>query len=222
MQSERRAAARVTASTMARCVAVRRRRRRDVDRLLEERAVERIGLVEDGKHVQRAVVHQPLERVLASGDEPFDQRDRVRVVPLGAHVGRSHSARSRSTAAASAGRIVGAHHAAAARQRDRLQHTGIGDESCGKGMKAAAHRGGRRRTRAREDAPRERLHLMSWHTAWRSCGDKSLLERHLKRRKDVSNGSTKIWRPRWRRFPGNATRSSAGYENQGWKARATP
>ena len=47
----------------------RRRRRRDVDRLFEERAVERFGLVEDRQDVQRAVVQQRLDRVLASGDE---------------------------------------------------------------------------------------------------------------------------------------------------------
>ena len=44
-----------------------------VDRLLEERPVERVGLVEQGEHRQRAVDQEPLQRHLAAGDEPLDQ-----------------------------------------------------------------------------------------------------------------------------------------------------
>ncbi len=52
------------------------RRGRDVDRLLEERTVERIRLVEDGEGPQRALRQDSLDGELAPLDEPFDQ-DRV-------------------------------------------------------------------------------------------------------------------------------------------------
>ena len=47
-------------------------RRRDVDRLLEERAVERVRLVEEGQHAQRASVEQPFQRHLRPRDERLD------------------------------------------------------------------------------------------------------------------------------------------------------
>ncbi len=59
-------------------------RGREIDRLLEERAVQRIGLVEDRERVQPAAGQQPFERVLTAGNESFDERRRVRLVPLGA------------------------------------------------------------------------------------------------------------------------------------------
>ena len=47
--------------------------RRDVDRLLEEGAVERVGLVEEREHLELAVGQQALQRDLAPGDEVLDQ-----------------------------------------------------------------------------------------------------------------------------------------------------
>ena len=67
-----------------------RGRRRQVDRFLEERAVERIGLVEDRQHLEGAAMHHPFESVFAAGNEPFDERGCVRVVPFGAHLRLLH------------------------------------------------------------------------------------------------------------------------------------
>ena len=80
------AAADRTASAIRRSTAGRHRRRRDVEGFLEEWTVERIGLVEQGEHVQRAVMHQPFKRKLPSGDEAFDQDAVVRLVPFRANL----------------------------------------------------------------------------------------------------------------------------------------
>jgi hypothetical protein len=48
-------------------------RRRDVDGFLERRSVQRIGLVEQRQHVQRAAGEDAFERQLGAGDERFDQ-----------------------------------------------------------------------------------------------------------------------------------------------------
>ena len=80
------AAARATASVTRRSSLGTERRRRDVERFLEERAVERIRLVEERQDVQRPVMEQPFERKLAAGDEAFDQHALVRVVPLRADI----------------------------------------------------------------------------------------------------------------------------------------
>ena len=50
-------------------------RRRHVNRFLEERAVERIGLVEDRERPQRAVLEQALERELGAGNVLLDLDD---------------------------------------------------------------------------------------------------------------------------------------------------
>src|SRR5262245_47267186 len=44
-----------------------------IDRLLEERTIERIGLVEQRQHLQIAVVQQPLECYLEAWNELLDQ-----------------------------------------------------------------------------------------------------------------------------------------------------
>ena len=44
-------------------------RGRHVDGFLEERAVERIRLVEEGQHVEQVMIEQTFERELASLDE---------------------------------------------------------------------------------------------------------------------------------------------------------
>src|SRR5690606_16874931 len=53
---------------------VRRAGWRHVDALLEERSVQRIGLVEDGEGVQPPVLQHALDRELAAGYEPFDEK----------------------------------------------------------------------------------------------------------------------------------------------------
>ena len=48
-------------------------RRGDVDRLLEERAVERVGLVEDGQHLEGPGHQEGLDGDFGAGDEALDQ-----------------------------------------------------------------------------------------------------------------------------------------------------
>ena len=59
-----------------------------VDRLLEERAVERIRLVEHRERAERAALEQPLQRDLDAGDERLDQ-DLVGPLAQVRHVGRA-------------------------------------------------------------------------------------------------------------------------------------
>ena len=51
----------------------RRTRGGDVDRFLKERAIERIGLVEDGERAEGAAVEHALHRELPPGDEGLHQ-----------------------------------------------------------------------------------------------------------------------------------------------------
>ena len=55
----------------------REARRRDVDRLLEVRTLERVGLVEHREHLERAVAQQPLERDLDARDVLLDDHRAV-------------------------------------------------------------------------------------------------------------------------------------------------
>ncbi len=73
--------------------------RRDVQGFLEERAVERVGLVEERQDVQRPVLQQTLERELAARDEAFHQQALVRVVPLRADLRQTEQRASRLNAA---------------------------------------------------------------------------------------------------------------------------
>jgi glycogen debranching enzyme len=61
------------------------------------------------------------------------------------------------------------------------------------------------------------LYLIVLHTAWRSTGDKSLLERHLQTAEKCLEWIDKYGDRDGDGFQEYATRSSAGYENQGWK-----
>src|SRR5580704_19693947 len=60
----------------------------NVDGLFKERTVERIGLVEQRQHAQRAVMEQPFDRELAAGDEALDQDPVVRLVALRTNLGQ--------------------------------------------------------------------------------------------------------------------------------------
>ena len=103
----------------------RRRRRRDVDRLLEERAVERIGLVEDReRRAARRGAAAPSTANSRPGMNPSTSAVVVRVVPLGANVRRPQQRAQPLERRHERRRIVGAHDAAAARQRDRLDDAG--------------------------------------------------------------------------------------------------
>ena len=80
----------------------RQRRRGDVDRLLEERTVERIGLVEDGEGPERALRQDALDRELAPLDEAFDRGScRSRPLRIARTSLRESSASSRARAASS-------------------------------------------------------------------------------------------------------------------------
>ncbi len=62
------------------------RRRRDVDRFLEEGSDQRIGLVEDRQHSQGAVAQQPLDGVLLPFEIPFDNQRVQQTAPLRSHI----------------------------------------------------------------------------------------------------------------------------------------
>ena len=87
-------AARPTAATIACCSSREAPRRRDVDRFLEERTVERIGLVEDRQHVKRPVVQHPFDREFAPVNEVLDEHVVVRVEALAPDVRRLQDARA--------------------------------------------------------------------------------------------------------------------------------
>src|SRR3989449_10412477 len=55
----------------------REARRRDVDRFLEKRAVQRVGLVEDREHPQRGLRHEPFHRDLPPRPEFLDEIGRA-------------------------------------------------------------------------------------------------------------------------------------------------
>jgi hypothetical protein len=76
--------------------------------------------------VQPAAGQQPLERVLTSGNESFDDRRRVRLDALGQYVRLPHERLQPRERRGESFGVVGPHHAAAARKRDRFQDTGIG------------------------------------------------------------------------------------------------
>ena len=71
-----------------RLLARSRRWRRDVDRFLEERPVERVRLVEERQEEKPAVMQQPFERVFATGNEAFDEHHVMSVAAFGADVRR--------------------------------------------------------------------------------------------------------------------------------------
>ena len=90
-------------------------RRRDVDRLLEERAVERIGLVEEGEHVQvapdaGAPRARPRARARSARRAPRRPRSSA------ATSGSARIAAIRRKAATNCAGVVGADHAAAGRR----------------------------------------------------------------------------------------------------------
>jgi hypothetical protein len=97
-------------------------RRRHVDRLLEEGAVERIGLVEEGEQAEPPAVEEPLERHLPPGHEGLDQHPPALGVPAPPVLRRLEDGVEAPPGGGEAGRIVGAHDAAARAHEHRLQH----------------------------------------------------------------------------------------------------
>ena len=122
-QSERRAAVRNGSGDR---VLQRRRmtRGRDVERLLEKRPVERIGLVEEREHVEMTAHQQALERDLGSGDELLDQHAAEIGIAALRHVRRSQQRADAGHGGAQFGGVVGADDAAASGKNERFDHAG--------------------------------------------------------------------------------------------------
>src|SRR5262249_28052893 len=64
----------------------RKTRRRDVDGLFKERAVERVGLVEDRQHLEPSRGQQALERDLVARDELFEKNFSGRLAAASCYV----------------------------------------------------------------------------------------------------------------------------------------
>ena len=98
------------------CTSSGESRRRHVDRLLEVRAVERVGLVEDREHLElRSPRSSPSTATSMPGTYSSTSS------------GPSAMARMRSAAWHGRHRVVGADHAATAREADRLHHARVAD-----------------------------------------------------------------------------------------------
>ena len=101
-------------------------RRRHVDRLFEERAVERVGLVEDGETARtRRATSIPSMAYSRPGMNSSIRISCSLPVRRARISGRASSAETRANAATQRLRRVDANHAAAARQRHRLDDRGI-------------------------------------------------------------------------------------------------
>ena len=103
------------------------RRGSDVEGLFEERAVERVRLVEDCEHLQVAVRHQALDGELAALDEPLDQCPSMFRVPLSLDVRSPEHAAKAMDGGLERLLIVCTHDAAAPRKRHRLENAWKGD-----------------------------------------------------------------------------------------------
>ncbi len=146
-QSPAARAACVTAAMTAHRRRVAARRRRDVERLFEERTVERVGLVEHRQHVQRAVFEHALERHLESRHESLDLDQAGRRIAQRPDVGRRagcgrHGPAPPPGAAGSSARMT-----------PRLPDSTSGLTTQGNGTSSRRRRVERRRHRAR---PRRR------------------------------------------------------------------
>ena len=100
-------------------------RRRRVDGLLEERALERVGLVEQRKDIEVAVDEQALERDFDARNITLDQ-NLAHGLAERRNVGRLENAGDALGRGDEFGRIVSADDAPARRQRKRLEDAGIG------------------------------------------------------------------------------------------------
>ena len=104
--------------------------RRDVDRLLEEGTVERVGLVEERKHAQLPSHEEAFESNLHPGDEILDEDFRARVAcahrngrilqDAGEPLPRRHELRW----------VIGTNYATASRKEGRLENARIPHSAC--------------------------------------------------------------------------------------------
>jgi len=118
------AAASATRASIAACTSADSRDGRDIDRLGEERPIERIGLIEQRERLQATAAQQPFECDLGSGDEVLDE-DRAGGFGIARDkLGVGEQACEARKAVAQLGGVVRAHDAAAGRQMARLDHDG--------------------------------------------------------------------------------------------------
>ncbi len=108
--------ARVQLRLHCRCQA----RGREVVRLLEERSIERVRLVEDREDLERTVGEQSLHRDLETRDEALDEQ----VAPLLAVCLAREQTFDARACAQQLRTVVGADHPTAGRHRYRLDHAG--------------------------------------------------------------------------------------------------
>ena len=96
--------------------------RRDVNRLLEERTFERIGLVEDRERGQLSARQHALDRELRAGNVGLDENLVFETGACGADLG---AGQQRADAPEGGGQLrsgIGSDHAPAPRKTDRLEH----------------------------------------------------------------------------------------------------
>ena len=104
----------------------RKARGRHIDRLLEERAIQWVGLVEDGQHLELATSEQPLDRDLLARDEVFDQHGLTRTIGPAGGNDRRHSGEDRRKVHGA----VGLHHALGSGKVERLDDARVGHRCC--------------------------------------------------------------------------------------------
>ena len=135
-------------------------RRRDVDRLLEVRAVERVRLVEEREHLERAAAQEPLDRDLGARARTPRRGSSRAAVLLARRAAPARVLRSlamRRHAATNPAGIVGPDDAAARREDERLQDAGVAATSRAAASGSLAERRGARKARHRHAGVAERL-----------------------------------------------------------------
>ena len=105
---------------------LRQARRRDVDRFFEKGAVERVGLVEEGEHVESTRHEQSLERHFRPGDEVLHQELPGGLTASGG-VGLGEDLLEARHRGREVGRIVRADHPTTGGEAERLDHARIRD-----------------------------------------------------------------------------------------------
>ena len=134
----------------------RQPRRRHVDRLFEEGAVERVRLVEDREHGQLSARQHAFERDLRPRDERLDEQ-RAALLGAGERIGRGTGGRADRDAGERIGRNAGGRAGRGAGERIGRNAGGRTDRGAGRSAGGRAGRGADNRTRApaRGFEPRE-------------------------------------------------------------------
>ena len=134
---------------------LRKARRGHVDRLLEERPLERIGLVEEGQGSQLAAREEPLEGDLGAVHVVLDE-DFIGRGPALEDIGRRQDRLDAAPCGSEPLGVVGADHSPAPGEKRRLEDAGVRD-SGRRAIRSAAERenmvGRRRRAAPREELP---------------------------------------------------------------------